>query len=110
MLFRSATRDPRALAAACRRDLAGYLADQGVAVPASATTQELGRLAAARFGVHPELFVRAVSEARYGPERESRRGARLARKELRRLRGAIRSGLGVGERLRGAVSLRSLAA
>ncbi len=108
--LRYATRDPRVLAAACRRDLAGYLADQGVAVPASATTQELGRLAEARFGVHPELFVRAVSEARYGPERESRRGARLARKELRRLRGAIRSGLGIGERLRGAVSLRSLAA
>lgn len=108
--LRYATRDPRALAAACRRDLAGYLADQGVAVPSSATPQELGQLAAAHFGVHPQLFVSAVAEARYGPERDSRRGARQARRELRRLRGTIRRGLGRGERLRGAISLRSLTA
>jgi protein-glutamine gamma-glutamyltransferase len=108
--LRYASRDPRALAAACRRDLAGYLADQGVAVPPSATPQELGALAARHFGVHPELFVRSLSEARYGPERDSRRGARQARRELRRLRGAIRRGLGLGERLRGALSLRSLTA
>ncbi len=108
--LRYASRDPRALASACRRDLAGYLADQGVDVPASATPQEVGALAAAHFDVHPELFVRAVAEARYGPEPDSRRGARQARRELRRLRAAIRRGLGRGERLRGAISVRSLTA
>jgi protein-glutamine gamma-glutamyltransferase len=105
---RFAARDPRALAAACRRDLAGYLADQGVAVAPSATPRELGEIAERALGVDARRFVGALAEARYGPPRDARSRARRARTELRRLRGSMRRRLGTGQRLRGAVSLRSL--
>ncbi len=108
--LRFATRDPRELAGACRRDLAGYLADQGVAVPSSATPREVGELAEHRFDVSAKAFVGAVDGARYGPPSEARSRARRARSELRRVRGALRKQLGAAERIRGAVSLRSFGA
>ena len=104
-------RDPRAVASACRRDLAGYLADQGREVPPSATPRELGDLAAARRSAWTRrMFVSAVATARYAPPAAAARGARRARRELRTLRRGLGRDNGILRRLRGAVSLRSLTA
>ena len=64
---RFATRDTRALAAACRRDVAGYLADQGVDVPPSATMPEVGAMLQRFYSVDATSFVRDVTVARFGP-------------------------------------------
>jgi hypothetical protein len=106
--LRFATRDPRELASACRRDLAGYLADQGVPVPSSMTPDELGALTEERFAVNTKPFVVALGTARYGPPTVSRSSAGNARTELRRLRKRLRASLGMGDRVRGALRLRSL--
>jgi transglutaminase-like putative cysteine protease len=108
--LRFASRDPRALAGAYRRDLVGYMADQGYEVPPSATIEELGRLCALRFGVDTDAFVRALAEARYGPPPAADSRVGRARSELRRLRRRMSRQLGLAERLRGALSVRSLAA
>ena len=106
--LRFAARDPRAVAGACRRDLVAYVTDQGYAVPESVTVGELGALVENRFGVDTRPFVEALTEARYGrPHIVARRAAR-ARSELRRLRRRMSRQLGLGERLRGALSVRSL--
>jgi transglutaminase-like putative cysteine protease len=101
------TRDPRRLAAACRRELADYLADQGIPVPPSST---LGELAGTvdDLGVRATPFVEAVGLARFGPPQASAVAARRARQELRRLRRELRHRLSKLERLRGVFSLRSL--
>ncbi len=101
-------RDPRAVAAACRRDLAGYLADQGKTVPSSATPRELGDVAAHAFNVDPGPFVSALTTARYAPLPAAGPGAARALRELRRLRRTLGKRNGLYNRLRGAVSLRSL--
>jgi hypothetical protein len=106
--LRFATRDPRELASACRRDLAGYLADQGIEVPSSTTPSELGALTEERFPVNAKPFVAALGAARYGPPSSSRSAAGNVRTELRRLRKRLRGSLGVSERARGLVRLRSL--
>jgi len=106
--LRFATRDPRELAAACRRDLAGYLADQGVEVPSSTTPSELGALTEERFGVNAKPFVAALGAARYGRPAAARAAVRNARAELRGLRKRLRGSLGLADRLRGTVRLRSL--
>ncbi|MBD0289627.1 MAG: DUF3488 domain-containing protein [Thermoleophilia bacterium] len=105
---RFAARDPRALAAACRRDLVAYVVDQGYEVRASATVREVGDFVAEHFGVQTSAFVSALADARYGPPQAAGARARLARRELRRLRSSMRRALGLGERVRGALSLRSL--
>lgn len=101
-------RDPRAVATACRRDLAGYLADQGKTVPSSATPRELGDVAAHAFNVDPGPFVSALTTARYGPLPAAGPGAARTLRELRRLRRTLGKRNGLYNRLRGAVSLRSL--
>jgi transglutaminase-like putative cysteine protease len=102
------TRDPRRVAAACRRELSDFLTDQRLVVPPSATVAELGEIARHELGVNPEPFVTAVEAARYGPPQHAGRAARAARRELRRLRQEIRRRLSHVERARGLVSLRSL--
>jgi transglutaminase-like putative cysteine protease len=102
------TRDARRTAAACRRELADFLADQRIAVPASATLAELGALARDEVGVNAEPFVSAAEAARYGPPARADVSARAARRELRRLQREIRQRLTRVERARGLVSLRSL--
>jgi transglutaminase-like putative cysteine protease len=102
------TRDPRRLAAACRRELADFLADQGVAVPASATAAELARTVDEHLGVDARAFVAAVDAARFGPPEDAGAAARLARRELRRLERRLRDRLTRVERTRGLLSLRSL--
>ena len=69
--LRFLTRDPRGIAGAVRRDLVGFMADQGVAVPASATPTELGAILERRFGVDSSRLVE-VADAR--PLRPARGG------------------------------------
>ena len=105
---RFATRDTRALAAACRRDVAGYLADQGVDVPPSATMPEVGAMLQRFYSVDATSFVRHVTVARFGPPVPATEALRRARRDLRGIRRELRQRLGVVSRVRGALSLRSL--
>jgi transglutaminase-like putative cysteine protease len=107
---RLARRDPRAVATACRRDLVGFLADQRVQVPASTTLAELGDLIERTFGVEMQAFVGQVSAARFAPPASGQRAARRTRRELGRVRRALKRQLTLVSRVRGALSLRSLAA
>ena len=102
------TDDPRRLAGAARRELAGFLLDQGVEVAPSATPEELQALVRAHLGIDAGPFARAVAQARYGPPAGSGAAASLARRELRSLLRAIRRSIGRFQRLRGYVALRSL--
>ncbi|MCP9485884.1 MAG: DUF3488 and transglutaminase-like domain-containing protein [Gaiellaceae bacterium MAG52_C11] len=104
------TRDPRRLAGAARRELADFLADQGISVGASATGEELHELVRAEFGVDGRSFSRAVGEARFGPPALAAAAAVGSRRELRALLRRIRRGLTRVQRLRGFVALRSLRA
>jgi hypothetical protein len=107
--IRYLTRDPRALAGATRRDLVGFMADQGVPVPVSATPTELGQVLERHFGVDPTRLVEALTVARFGPPDRAGEAATRARRELRRVRKALRTRLSVSSRTRGLLSLRSLA-
>lgn len=107
--MRFATREPRGLAAACRRDVVGYLADQGMAVPPSATLADIGSTLDRYYAVNADAFVEALAVARFGRPEEARRALRRARRELRGLRSQLRRSVSLTNRLRGAASLRSLA-
>ena len=102
------SRDPRKVAAACRRELEEFLADQRIAVPESATTAELGEFVRQEVAVDVASFVHAVSDARYGPPEGAEEAARRARRELRRVERALRKRLSAWQRVRGLVSVRSL--
>jgi protein-glutamine gamma-glutamyltransferase len=106
--LRFAGRDPRALAAACRRDVVGFLADQGYELAPSATLSEVSHTLGRYYAVDAAPFVRAVGLARFGPPRGAEESAERARRELRRLRRDLRQQLGALNRFRGAISLRSL--
>jgi hypothetical protein len=105
---RFATRDPRELATACRRDVVGYLADQGVEVPPSATLPEIGATLERYYAVSAEPLVRDLTLARFGPPSVAPDALRRARRELREVRRGLRRRLGIVSRVRGAASLRSL--
>jgi transglutaminase-like putative cysteine protease len=107
-LTRSARRDPRGVAAACRQELAAFLADQRIEAPRSATLGELGQLVKREFGVDPDAFVAAATAARFGPVGEAAPASAAARRELRTLLDGARRGLTFRDRLRGLLSLRSL--
>src|SRR5439155_4791575 len=102
------TRDPRRLAASCRRNLADFLADQRLALPASATLTEVGSAVEEEYPVDAQPFVAAATAARYGPAAEAAAHASAARRGLRALERQIRGELGIVERVIGVVSLRSL--
>ena len=104
------TRDSRRLAMASRQELVDFLADQGVALPRSATPHELAEELERDFSVDADGFARALAESRYATPDVSRSAARRLRSELRAVRKALRRRIGVPRRLRGAVSLRSLTA
>jgi protein-glutamine gamma-glutamyltransferase len=106
--LRYLTRDPRQLATAARRELADFLTDQGIAVSASATPEELRELVQAELGADGRPFAQALAAARFGPPGESAAAAANARRELRLLLRRLRHGLGRTARLRGLVTLRSL--
>ncbi len=105
---RFASRDPRALASACRRDVVGYLADQGVELPPSATMPEIGAMLDRFYSIDAQPFVRDVTLARFGRPEEAGGALRRARRELRAIRRGLRRRLGLVSRVRGAASLRSL--
>jgi transglutaminase-like putative cysteine protease len=107
-LTRSARRDPRGVAAACRQELAAFLVDQRLGAPRSATLGELGELVKREFGVSPEAFVAAATAARFGPGESAAAASVVARRELRTLLEGARRGLTRRDRLRGLLSLRSL--
>lgn len=102
------TRDPRRLAAACRKELRDVLLDQQVEVPASATHRELAALVEEEFGVDATAFGLHADAARFGPAGVAREAARATRGDLRRLRRGLRRELSRFERIRGLLSLRSL--
>ena len=108
--IRFRARGPRAVAGACRQDLAGFMADQGFETPPSLTLRELCELVADRFSVNATPFLEVATVARYAKPAEGRHGNRRLRSELRRLRRRMSRQLGLGQRLRGALSLRSLSA
>ena len=104
------TKNPRAIAAAARRELADFLVDQGFPVSAGATAEELRTLVHAQLGVDAKAFATAAARARYGPPDGSAPAASRTRRELRSLLRVIRRSLGRVQRLRGYVALRSLRA
>jgi hypothetical protein len=107
-LRRSARRDPRGVAAACRQELTAFLVDQRVETPPSATLGELGVLLRREFAVEPEAFVAAATAARFAPSEEAADAALTARRELRALLRTARRSLSWPDRIRGLFSLRSL--
>jgi hypothetical protein len=107
-LTRSARRDPRGVAAACRQELTAFLVDQRVETPRSATLGELGALVRRNFAVQPEAFVAAATAARFGPPEEAAAAALTAKRELRALLEIARRSLSWRDRARGLLSLRSL--
>jgi protein-glutamine gamma-glutamyltransferase len=102
------TRDPRELATALRLDLVDYLVDQRVPVSPSATPAEVGVEVERSLGIGAFRFAEALGEARYGPEGDARGAVTRATRELRAIRRGLRRRLGMRERLRGLLSLRSL--
>jgi hypothetical protein len=106
--MRFAGRDPRALATACRRDIVGYLADQGLTLSPSATLGEVGDALDRYYAVDAGPFVRATTVARFGRPGDVEAALTRARRELRRIRRDLRHQVGAVSRFRGAVSLRSL--
>ena len=102
------TRDPRRIAAACRRELRDVLLDQQVEVAPSATVRELAALVETEFGVDATAFGLHADAARFGPTAVAREAARATRSDLRRLRRGLRRELSRFERVRGLLSLRSL--
>ena len=100
--------DPRAVSAACRRELSEILLDQRIDVPQSATLQELGGLLDARLEVGAGGLVDAAGGARFASPGAATEAADRARAEIRELRRVLRQRLSTFERLSGALSLRSL--
>ena len=102
------TRDPRRSATATRRELEGYLRDQGVDIPASATLAWLGHTVYAELGVDAAGFAEAAAHARFGPPQGAPAAASRARAELGMLVGHARREMPLLARARGLYSLRSL--
>ena len=105
---RFAKRDPRALASACRRDIVGFLADQGVDLSQSATLPEIGAMLQRFYSIDATPFVRDLTVARFGPPGKAEEALHRARRDLRQVRRSLRARLGVVSRVRGSISLRSL--
>ena len=103
------TSDPRRTAAATRNELEWFLRDQGVAVPRSATLEDLRRAVGEKLGFDAGPFVAQAGRARFGAPADTRLAARRARHELQSLLRAVRGELSVVARS-GFVSLRSLRA
>ena len=100
--------DPRRVATASRRELEGFLRDQGVALPANTTLVTLQAAVHRELGLDGRRYFIAAARARFGPPATVAQGAAAARRELRRLIRAARSELSLWARFRGFVSVRSL--
>ena len=102
------SRDPRRVATASRRELEGFLRDQGITVPGNATLVTLQKAVHDELGLDGRPFAIAAARARFGPPATVRQGADASRKELRRLIRSARRELSLWARFRGFASLRSL--
>ncbi len=102
------TRDPRRLAAACRRELRDILIDQRVDVSPSATLMELTLLTQEELGVDTSRLGLHATVARFAPPRSAREAARELKRSLRGVRRSVREELSGWDRVRGLLSLRSL--
>ena len=102
------SRDPRRVGTASRRELEGFLRDQGASVARNATLVTLQDAVYRELGLDGRAFAIAAARARFGPPDSVDQGAASARKELRRLLRSARSELSLWARFRGFVSLRSL--
>ena len=100
--------DPRRLAAGVRAELLDALLDRGADMERDATPTELRRAAERVLGFPARALTQALAEARYGPPARARVAAERARDELRRLGDATRATESPRERLRAALSIRSL--
>jgi len=106
--LRYLTRDPRRRATAAIRELADFLADQGVTITPSGTVRELAAAVQREFDVSARAFVDAATAARFGPEPANREAAADTSRELARVRQELRATLSRPERILGLLSLRSL--
>jgi hypothetical protein len=106
--LRYLSRDPRRVATASRRELEGFLRDQGVEVPANAGLVDLQRAVHDELGLDGRAFATAAARARFGPPGTLEQGAATARREVKRLLRSARGELSLWARFRGLVSLRSL--
>ena len=104
---RYATRDPRRAATASRRELEDYLRDQGIALPACATLDDLQRAVYQELGVDAKLYADVAARGRFGRPGDVQQGAENARTELRAVLRRARAQLSLWARFRGFVSLRS---
>jgi protein-glutamine gamma-glutamyltransferase len=102
------TIQPRLIAAASRKELEGFLRDQGVPIAASATLDDLRRAVGESLGLEARRFVEEAGRGRFGPPRDTRQSAQAARQELQLLLRRARGQLSFWARLRGYLSLRSL--
>ncbi len=101
-------REPRALAGGVRAELVAALVDRGASVEETATTADL-QLTAERVLATPSgALTDALAEARFGPLRGARPAAVRARTELAHVLDAARSRETPSDRLRAALSPRSL--
>jgi hypothetical protein len=69
---------------------------------------EVGAMLQRFYSVDATSFVRDVTVARFGPPAPATEALRRARRGLREIRRDLRQRLGVVNRVRGALSLRSL--
>jgi transglutaminase-like putative cysteine protease len=102
------TRNPRRVAVACARELADFLADQRLPVRAGATFGELRDAVSEHLAVDAGSFTDALDAARFGPPAGAPAAAAAAKRELVDLKRRLRAQVFLLDRLRGAVSLRSL--
>jgi transglutaminase-like putative cysteine protease len=107
-LVRLRRADPRGLAAGVRAELVAALVDRGAQVAPSATPTELRREAERVLATPAGTLTEALAEARYGPASRAAAPAARARAELGRLLTAAAAAERPGDRLRTALSLRSL--
>jgi protein-glutamine gamma-glutamyltransferase len=106
--LRCRSKDPRRVATASRRQLEAFLRDQGIAIPASATLDDLCRTVEIELGLDCGTFAAAAARARFGPPSDSNVGVLAVRQELRSLLRRVRMELSVWARFRGFASLRSV--
>jgi transglutaminase-like putative cysteine protease len=108
--WRYLRRGPRGQAAAAYHELSTYLGDQGIAVPANATFEELAVIVYDVWGVDASELAAAGSAARYAPPGRAVLAGGEIRPALRRVKRGIRRYLSRRERAEGALRLRSVLA
>jgi hypothetical protein len=101
-------RDARALASGVRAELVAALLDRGAALEPAVTTADLRHATERVLSTPAGALADALAAGRFGPLGGARSAAVRARSELRQVLDAARSRETPAERLRAAVSLRSL--